>query len=194
MIGDNGFSVGHWSMMAERLARFHQHQASRGMSQSALAKLPPLPTYVPPQKLPPVVLATKQNSTRGGGAAPIAPRKYDTHREEHRRRVRQTMSSERLVLERQIKETLMLLSGMSEAKLCSSRRDGGEPSRIRAVGYAAARRRGFNTEQAAQIWNKERSCATYAAANLSEWLAASAELRRISDGLEAVLPPPKEQT
>ena len=52
MIRNNGFSVGHWSMMAARLARFHAHQASRGMSQSALAKLPPLPTYVPAQKLP----------------------------------------------------------------------------------------------------------------------------------------------
>lgn len=193
MIGDNGFSVGHWSMMTERLARFHQHQASRGMSQSALARLPRLPTYVSAQKLPPVVLATKQNSTRGGGAAPIAPRKYDTHREEHRRRVRQTMSSERRALERQIVDALVTLSGLSEAKLGSSKRGVVDPARIRAIGYAAARRRGFNTEQCGQMFAKERSVATYAAANLTEWLAESAELRRISDGLEAVLPPVQEQ-
>lgn len=193
MNGDNGFSVGHWSMMAARLARFHAHQAARGMSQSALSRLPKLPEYVPAPKLPPIVLATKQNSTRGGGAAPVGPRPYDTHREEHRRRVRQTMSSERLVLERQIVDALVTLTGLSEAQLGSSRRGVVDPARIRAIGYAAARRRGLNTEQCGQMFGKERSVATYAAANLPEWLAASAELTRISDGLEAVLPTPKEQ-
>lgn len=57
--------TGHMTQMHARLARFHEVQRQRGMSEAALAKLPALPKRAVrlDARLPPVVLATARNST-----------------------------------------------------------------------------------------------------------------------------------
>lgn len=56
--------TGHMTLMHARLARFHEVQRQRGMSEAALAKLPPLPKRAArlDAGLPPVVLATRKNA------------------------------------------------------------------------------------------------------------------------------------
>ena len=57
--------TGHLTLMHARLKRLHDSMRRRGASESALAKLPPLPRVMPRADagLPPVVLATSRNSS-----------------------------------------------------------------------------------------------------------------------------------
>lgn len=56
--------TGHMTQMHARLARFHEVQRQRGMSEAAIARLPSLPKRAArlDAGLPPVVLATRKNA------------------------------------------------------------------------------------------------------------------------------------
>lgn len=184
--------TGHMTSMHERLERFHAVQRARGMSDSAIARLPKIPTRMKPvdADLPPVLLATKPHPRAPSKLCiPLAKRKkrpVNPVAQEYRRHLAAGIEGRAKTLSRVLLNILSKSSGLSEYRI-TGHGNSMFPSRVRALGILAARDRGLSVEVSAAIFGRERTAVTYAAKKIPGWLEADPALRRIKAELDAAL-------